>query len=115
MAPEPDDEVYDLDAMLALQDETKQKTFPIKVGGRVIDFPAARDWTWEATERLAANDMVGLFEDIGISDEDVAHLRTLPAKHLAGILAHLQQVSGVNPEDFLASARPSQTQRKRKR
>jgi methenyltetrahydromethanopterin cyclohydrolase len=101
--------------MLALQDETKAKTIPIKVGGRVIDFPAARDWTWEATERLAQNDMGGLFAEIGLSDEDVDHLRTLPTKHLAGILAHLQQVSGVDPEDFLVSGKPSATRPRRRR
>src|SRR4051812_25407017 len=116
MAPEPDDtEVYDLDAMLLLQDETKAKHFPIKVGGKVIDFPAARDWSWEATERLSTNDMAGLFVEIGISDEDVQHLRQQPAKALAGILAHLQQVSGVDPEDFLVSGKPSATRPRRKR
>lgn len=116
-APEPDEteDVYDLDAMLALQDEAKPRDIPIKVGGRVVRFPAARDWPLSANDALARNDLLGALTIIGLDDEDVEHLGTLRAKHLAGVLAHLQQTSGVDPQDFLVSEKPSATRPRRRR
>jgi hypothetical protein len=114
--PDPDEaEIYDLDAMLAIQDETKPRTIPIKVGGKVIKFPSARDWPLAANDELARNNLIGALQVMGVEDKDVEHLSTLQSKHLAGVLAHLQQTSGVEPEDFLVSAKPSATRPRRRR